>query len=280
VEIDMLSDVFVPLFTFPDEIAIEPPPGLSGLLGAFAAHVAFCGVEIDVPDLKDRWGAQLAALPQMAEEVERRSRERAASMLKLAMGVPADFQGHAVTLSVPFVNPGLAVARQARNHDVTVMLVRAGTADGVAISEHILFGSGRPLLLLPADRPVPARLGRVAIAWDGGATAYRAVHDAMPLVVAANDVVVLTAPADKQVAAASTQALLGYLGRHGVEPRLVEVASGQQGIGHDLQAAAMSQQADLLVMGAYGHSRLREFVLGGATSGVLNQTSLPVLMSR
>jgi nucleotide-binding universal stress UspA family protein len=61
---------------------------------------------------------------------------------------------------------------------------------------------------------------------------------------------------------------------------LVEVASGQQGIGHDLQAAAMSQQADLLVMGAYGHSRLREFVLGGATSGVLNQTSLPVLMSR
>lgn len=275
----MLSDVFVPLFTFPDEIAVDPPSGLSQLLGAFATHVTFCGVEIDVPDLADRWGAQLAALPQMAEEVERRSRERAAAMLKLATGVQAGFKTHAVTLRVPFVNPGLAVAKEARNHDVTVSLVRPGSADGMAISEHVLFGSGRPLLLLPAGQPVPAALDRVAIAWDGGATAYRAIHDAMPLVAGASEVVVLTAPEDKEVAAASTQALLGYLRRHGVEPRLAEAAS-RQGIAHDLQAAALSEQANLLVMGAYGHSRLREFVLGGATAGVLKQTSLPVFMSR
>ncbi len=276
----MLSDVFVPLFTFPDEIAVDPSPELSRLLGAFASHVTYCGVEIDVPDLADRWGAQLAALPQMAEEVERRSRERAAGMLKRATGDAAAFETHAVTLRVPFVNPALAVAKEARNHDVTVTLVRPGSADGMAISEHLLFGSGRPLLLLPAEKPVPAALSRLAIAWDGGATAYRAVHDAMPLLADAADVVVLTAPDDKEVAAASTHALLGYLGRHGVEPRLVEAASSRHGIGNDLQEAALAERTDLLVMGAYGHSRLREFVLGGATSGVLKQATLPVFMSR
>lgn len=276
----MLTDVFVPLFSYPEETPAETLPHLAKLLEAFASSVTYCGIEIDVPDVADRWGAQLAALPQMAAEVERKSREGAARLLGSATSIAAGFDAHTSTLRAPFMSTGIAVARQARNYDITAAAVRAGSADGRAISEHILFGSGRPLLLAPMEATLPTSLSRVAIAWDGGSTAYRGVYDAMPLLVRAESVVVLTAPGDKEIASASTDALVRYLQRHCVEPRLAEADPSKKGVAHDLQTAALSQQADVLVMGAYGHSRLREFILGGATSGVLNQTIMPVFMSR
>jgi nucleotide-binding universal stress UspA family protein len=276
----MLTDVFVPLFSYPEETAAEALPHVAKLLEAFASSVTYCGIEIDVPDLADRWGAQLAAIPQMAAEVERKSREGAARLLSSATSIAVGFDAHATTLRAPFMNTGIAVAKQARNHDITAAAVRAGSADGRAISEHILFGSGRPLLLAPMDTTLPTSLDQVAIAWDGGASIYRAVYDAMPLIMRAKAVVVLTAPDDKDIAANSIEALVGYLQRHAVEPRIAEADASKLGVAHDLQTAALSQQADLLVMGAYGHSRLREFILGGATAGVLGRTIMPVFMSR
>lgn len=276
----MLTDVFVPLFTYPEETEVSSLPQFAKLLEAFATCVTYCGVEIDVPDLANHWGAQLAALPQMAAEVERRSHGRAVNLLETATALTTTLEASTFRLRAAFTDPGLAVAAQARYHDVTAIQMRPGSANWKAIAEHLLFGSGRPLLLVPEEESLPTSLDHVAIAWDGRATANRAIYDAMPLIVRATHVTVLTAGSDKDIAPASIDALIHYLQRHAAEPRLVQADSSNQGIALDLQTAALSEKANLLVMGAYGHSRLREFILGGATSGVLDRAAMPVFMSR
>lgn len=276
----MLTDVFVPLFTYPEETATATLPQFVKLLEAFAMRVTYCGVEIDVPDLANQWGAHLAALPQMAAEVERRSHDQAVNLLEHAKALATTLEISTFRLRAAFIDPGLAVAVQARYHDVTAIQMRPGSANLNAVAEHLLFGSGRPLLLVPGEPGHSTGLDHVAVSWDGRATANRAIYDAMPLIVRASHVTILTAGSDKDIAPSSTDALVRYLQRHAVEPRLVDVSSSKQGIAFDLQTAALAEKADLLVMGAYGHSRLREFILGGATAGVLDRTIMPVFMSR
>lgn len=276
----MLTDVFVPLLTFPDDATPTALPRLSSIIEKFAIHVTYCGVEIDVPDLADRWGRALIALPQMAADVEQRSRHNATSLLSgvdlLSERVTADRS----RIRAAFGDPGQAVARQARHYDLAAMTMRNGSVEHSALAEHIIFGSGRPLLIVP-DRPSESTgLSRIAVAWDGSPTASRALYDAMPLITVAEDVAVLTAHKDKPVPQAAVEATLAYLRRHGVKPRVVSVATDNKGIGEALQDAATDEGADLLVMGAYGHSRLREFILGGATAGVLKAVILPVFFSR
>jgi nucleotide-binding universal stress UspA family protein len=276
----MLTDVFVPLFGQPDETNEVGLPALARLLDVFAGHVTYCGVEANVPDLADRWGAQLASLPKMAAEMEQRSRSRAETFVAAAMAVPGKFRSQTTRLRAAFLDPGQAVAAASRHHDITLLQLRPGSEMGKAVAEHILFGSGRPLLIAPADAELPAALDRIVIAWDGSQSASRAVYDAMPIITRASDVAILTAGDDKPISSQSVDALSGYLQRHGVTPRMARAASSRQGIGSDLQSAAMAEQAQLLVMGGYGHSRLREFILGGATVGVLSRPALPILLSR
>lgn len=276
----MLADAFVPLFTYPEETAAEALPQLVQLLETFATRVTYCGVEIDIPNLADSWGAHLAALPQMVAEIERRSLAKAVSLIDQATALKSKLEVGTSRLRAAFADPGLAVSAQARYHDITAMQMRPGSENWKAVAEHLLFGSGRPLLLVPMETALPSGFGHVALAWDGRVTANRAIYDAMPLITQASQVTILTAGSDKDINAASIDALRHYLQRHGIEPRLVEASSTKRGIGADLQTAALAEKADLLIMGAYGHSRLREFVLGGATAGVLGRTAMPVFMSR
>lgn len=94
------------------------------------------------------------------------------------------------------------------------------------------------------------------------------------------EVAILTAHQDKLLTSAALDDTLKYLERHGVKAQVHSVEIGSHGIGRALQEAAMSSDAGLLVMGGYGHSRLREFVLGGATAGVLQDPILPIFFSR
>jgi nucleotide-binding universal stress UspA family protein len=275
----VLTDVLVPVITYPEDAATASLTKLTNFLGSFADHVTYCALEIDVPALNDHLGSGLLGLGQMAAEIEERSRNRAADLLAALQAEPSKLRSETVSLRAAPGTFGLCVARQARHHDLTAQCGK-GSADQQAIAEDILFGSGRPLLLAPEALEYDAALNRLAIAWDGGQTAARAVYDAMPLIVKANEVVVLTANADKPIQQVSVAALMRYLERHGAGARLVEASSSGSGIGADLQSAAKAEQASLLVMGAYGHSRLREFVLGGATAGVLRGPTLPVFMSR
>ena len=127
---------------------------------------------------------------------------------------------------------------------------------------------------------MPGSFGHVAIAWDNSAQSARAVADAMPLLQKARMVSIFTA-ADKNTAAEidSGSAMVGYLGSRGVKATFEMIRKDGQSIGKLLEAFALQNRADLLVMGAYRHSRLQEMILGGATRTILEQPPCWVLMS-
>ena len=148
--------------------------------------------------------------------------------------------------------------------------------------EDLLMASGRPVLVLPGDGPSD-RLGqRIAIAWNGSREAARAVHDAMPLLITApaNSVrIICPGESGKSGLLPSGADLAQSLSRHGISASVETLDKRHLNAGPDVLAKAQDLGADLLVMGAWGHSRLREFVLGGATDSALRDSRIPVLMS-
>jgi nucleotide-binding universal stress UspA family protein len=178
-----------------------------------------------------------------------------------------------------------AFARQARHADLSIVGQvdpDDGDVDGELIAEAAFMQSGRPTLVIPyiGARKLPP--ARVLIAWDGSREAARAVADAMPFLTRAESVTVLV------VDAASLKGLVGdqpgadlatHLARHGIEAEVVTVASGGIGVGNVIVGQASDTGADLVVMGGYGHSRLRELILGGATQSILDHLPVPALLS-
>jgi nucleotide-binding universal stress UspA family protein len=152
-----------------------------------------------------------------------------------------------------------------------------GTIENEVAFEASLMHSGRPLLLA-APSPQGSLGDRITIAWNGSAESARAVGAAMPFLKAAQSVTAITANEDGNPEGTG-EALAGYLAWHGitVTPKVVE-ADGRP-IGEILLSAAEADKSDLLVMGAYSHSRLREYILGGATRHILDESNLPVFMA-
>jgi nucleotide-binding universal stress UspA family protein len=144
-----------------------------------------------------------------------------------------------------------------------------------------MFGSGRPILILPeTPRLRRFELGTVAVAWDFSRAAARAVSDALPALESAKKVRIVTVINEKTLDTRhSAEELAKNLARHGIDVMLDKVDANGRPIGAVLEAYVASHGVDLLVMGAYGHSRLREFVLGGATKSLLSKPPLPVLFS-
>jgi nucleotide-binding universal stress UspA family protein len=155
-----------------------------------------------------------------------------------------------------------------------------GTTAGVA--EHVPLSAGRPCLILPRAGHWPT-LGRHAlVAWDGGREAARAVHDAMPLLSRAERVTVATIGERVQGGGSADRAaaaLGAHLARHGVTVETRHDAGGALSVPDQLLSLAADLSADLMVMGAYGHNRLRELIMGGVTRAILDHMTLPVLMS-
>ncbi len=169
----------------------------------------------------------------------------------------------------------------ARRFDLSVVgQAKPSDLEGGMIVEGALFGSGRPVVVVPYIQRKGIRLDRVVICWDGSRAAARAIGDAMPFLTRAKKVDVVTIGA----ASAKSEDVPGadiaqHLARHGrnVEVQRLVVAD------IDTTGAILSYvadtSADLIVMGGYGHSRLREFVLGGVTRDILESMTVPVLMS-
>ncbi len=144
--------------------------------------------------------------------------------------------------------------------------------------EAILFHAGAPLLIVPRHpQAAPADLGRVIIAWDGTITASRAVRSALPFLTAASSVEIVVVDDGKELP--TGQRLTGYLARHGVAATTVTLPNPHKDVAGVLRQHAAETGAGLIVMGAYGHSRLLEWILGGATRGMLRKQSIPILMA-
>ncbi|MFT3953711.1 MAG: universal stress protein [Piscinibacter sp.] len=142
----------------------------------------------------------------------------------------------------------------------------------------VLMASGRPAIVLPHILAAAPQLGRVMVAWKPTREAARAVTAALPLLLQARQVTVVSFD-EGGVAGSGEPAILAYLQAHGVQAGFKRQLASELDVGGQLLSLAADEQADLLVMGCYGHGRAREWVLGGATRTVMQSMTIPVLMS-
>jgi nucleotide-binding universal stress UspA family protein len=177
------------------------------------------------------------------------------------------------------------LARDARNSDLVVVGQPdpdKGSSDDALLVEAAFMETGRPALVLPHAGAARVPFRRIVLAWNASREASRAAHDALPLLQTAEEVIVLVVDPDTFGATLGRQPGTGvtaHLEHHGVPVRLKPVESGRRSAGDVILAEAAQAGADLLVMGGYGHSRLREALLGGATRTLLGRAPLPVLLS-
>lgn len=149
-----------------------------------------------------------------------------------------------------------------------------------ALIEALLFQAGLPTLLVPYSGAREFHTDKALIAWNGSAQAARALRAAMPLLATAKSVLVAIVDEGPPPTDEAQGADVGaYLARHGLDVEVRTVANAHEGAGQALLNLAVDEDATWLVMGAYGHSRIRQFLLGGVTRHVLGRATIPVLMA-
>lgn len=174
--------------------------------------------------------------------------------------------------------------RQGRYVDL-IVLGQAEAGDPLAhqqgLTDEVALESGRPVLVIPAAGAQPALGERVIVAWDGKREAVRAVGDALPILETAKAVTIVTVNPEASDPGRGNLAadMCLHLARHGISAEAKSLHGATAAIGSLLLDTARDEGADLLVMGAYGHSRWRELVLGGVTSHVLSHCDIPVLLA-
>jgi nucleotide-binding universal stress UspA family protein len=269
----MINDIFLPLTSFPvptEHRAIEAAVRLAENLKASLSAIAF---EMDIQSPIGLYADPLHVSNILAADSSK-SAINAHDLLDTFETIAADAGvQHDRTLlrSKPADIPE-RVANESHFHDISVLALKDTDGPGQDIAEQLLFESGRPVLLLPdsGNDEFSAVMDNIVIAWDFSRPATRAVADAMPFLQRAKQVCVMTVLDDKAIKKAATDVdLTRYLARHGVTATLEETKADGRAIGDVLHTYVREHNIDLLVMGGYGHSRMREFILGGATKSVL-----------
>lgn len=246
---------------------------------ALGAHLQVIAPFVDLIAPAD-WAGLSAEEIEMEGEKRRNNTKALASAIEkhaLANGVSVSSQtewAHAFGLA-PYLGD------QAKLYDLTITGADRSTfLSERKIAEHILFQSGRPVVIVPAAYKPPFVCKRVVVAWDHTRTAARAFHDSLPFLHLADEVILVAVGGEKRFQTSSDPGTVEEaLARKGLNAKFRQIDLGTRTIGQALQDHALDNGADLLVMGAYGHSRLHEFMLGGATREVLDEPRLPVLMS-
>ena len=169
----------------------------------------------------------------------------------------------------------------ARHYDLSVVAQEEPENDlpESLIIEAALFESGRPVLVVPYIQKAGIKLDRIMLCWDGSRNAARAVGDAMPMLRHAARVEVVTVDAKERRNTIRGAQIAEHLARHGLKVELKPIVAPDSDVANVVLSQAADSETDLIVMGGYGHSRIREFVLGGATRGILQSMTVPVLMS-
>jgi nucleotide-binding universal stress UspA family protein len=177
---------------------------------------------------------------------------------------------------------GDTFGRLARSFDLSVIRqAEPNKAEQeVPIIEGALFESGRPVIVVPYVQTQGAKFNRVMVGWDGSRTAARAIGDAMPVLERAKMIEIFTVVAGPTKNTELPGIDIGqHLSRHGLKVEVKRIPAEGINVPEAILSHAADISADFMVMGGYGHSRLREYVLGGATRGILASMTLPTLMS-
>lgn len=275
------KDVLLTLTSYPKPAPVsvaEDAVSIAAVLGAHLTAIS-CEVHVEIPG--NFLAKTIIDIPGIAAHETAKSRKNAKELL-------AAFEAAAVKFGVPHETifekcathrTAALLVGYARLRDLTIMPVPESY--DLWFAEEIIFESGRPALILPASpRSRPFQLDTVGVAWDFSRTAARAVSDALPLLEKAKKVRVVVVTNEKSFGSQhSPEELAKNLARHGIDVIVDEVDAEGRPIGEVLEAHVLSREIDLLVMGAYGQSRWREFVLGGATRSLLSKPPVPVFFS-
>jgi nucleotide-binding universal stress UspA family protein len=189
-------------------------------------------------------------------------------------------ESHVLSASVATASDQFS--RMGRRFDLVVVgqPTREHPMPDAIIDESVLFQCGRPVVLVPYIQKSGLKLDRVMVCWDGGRTAARAAGDAMPFLAKAKTVELVVVGSKPPKSDEISGADIGqHLARHGMKVDVKRITAPDIDVASALLSHAADSSADMIVMGGYGHSRLREFVLGGATRGILESMTVPVLMS-
>jgi len=279
-----LQDILLHIDSYPEPTPPEAIDQAVAFCKSIGGKLSGLAVRIDIR-VPQNWLAEaLVGISKLAEAEEARSLDACRASLAIfeQKARAAGILGQVLVGKADLHLAGPHVAQQARTRDFCLVALMDRLDDQRTVAEDVIFESGRPALVFrpgTADLPVGGPKV-VAVAWDGSRCAARAVADAMPILAKAQEVHVFTAVHEKPVAISGlAKDLLRHLKIYDIDASAQEIDARHKRIGSVLDACLESSGADLLVMGAYGHSKVREFILGGATEHVLNTLKVPVFLS-
>jgi nucleotide-binding universal stress UspA family protein len=261
----------------PLDFAADYATSIAATFGAHVTGIAFL-YEPVIPD------GTLGGVPVDLIELQREENSKIArdAISRFEAGVKkAGVASETRQLDATFGGAATRFAQVARRFDISVVAQaqREQGATDELIIEGALFESGRPVIVVPYIQKSGLTLERVLACWDGGRTAARAIADAMPFLERAKAVDLVIVAEERKNDEITGVRMSEHLTRHGVAVSVKRIAKGDLAVQDVILSYAADSGADFMVMGGYGHSRLREFILGGVTRGILNSMTVPVLMS-
>jgi nucleotide-binding universal stress UspA family protein len=286
----MFKNLLVPTTGGPGDAAVFATARLAAQ--AFGAHLEFLHVRVDTTEVLmgmtaggvgggDAVQAVIDRMEAEAEATATATRQSVADSLAaagIALRDEPDGTGPSAQISQETGSQSAWVAQYGRFADL-VLMGRGGPDDGAAETlEAALMDTGKPLLIAPAT--APASLGkRIVIAWKDTPEAARAVSCALPFIGQADQVTIVTVLDDADAKDESGSRLLRALRWHNKAVEVRTLLRGSASAADVLHREAEALGADLMVMGGYSHSRLREVVFGGFTRRTLGSAGIPVLMA-
>ena len=282
-----IKDIFLPLVSYPNPTtvgAIEKAVAIASHLGA---NISATSVELEIPTPAGPFtGAFVpegsAAVGEAGEHQKSllNSRQMLEAFETAAKSSDVAYTGTIAPCSAE--DMGALLVAQSRFKDISLVPLKDHDSGQEKMVESLLFESGRPVLVFSEHSvgKLSNSFDHVAIAWDHSAQSARAVGDALPLLQNAKVVRILTATDNRTPSLLeSGEALVSHLAKHDVEASFETPKINGSSVGKIFEAYVKANSVDLLVMGAYRHSRLREFVMGGATYTVLGHPPCWVLMA-
>jgi nucleotide-binding universal stress UspA family protein len=274
----MIKDIVVHLASVPGSGADRYAVSVAEAFGAHVTGIAFAFEPVITGTVMSDFAANL--IDAQRSENEKAAKEAIARYEQAARASGVSVDTRIITAALP--NAAEIFGQIARRFDISIVgqpephqLARAELIVAAAI-----FNSGRPVILVPFIHKGSLGLNRVMVCWDGSRTAARAVGDAMPLLERAKAVDVVIIATEQAKSDEVPSADIGrHLARHGIKVDVQRVQAPGIDVASAIPSYAADNAIDLVVMGGYGHSRLREFILGGATRGMLEAMTVPTLMS-
>lgn len=276
----MIKDIVVNLSPrdSPD-VAVHFAVSVAAAFNAHLAGIAFIYEPI-IPVMIDMYGIPPDVIESQRVENERAAKAAVARLDEASRSAGVAAEAHMLDAAV--ATAPAVFARLARRFDLSILGQPEPEQPALdrLIVEAALFDTGRPVLVVPYIQRNGLKLDRILLCWDGSHSAARAAADALPFLRRSKLVEVVTVASEPAKSDEMPGAdIAHHLARHGVKVELKRIVTAETDVASTILSHAADSSADFLVMGGYGHSRLREFILGGVTREILASMTVPVLMS-